>query len=479
MLHVLMVASEMEPYAKTGGLADVCGALPAALSELGVRVTCVLPRYGSIDVAAHGFRRLDQRLDVRLGDVTHHAGVWSADRSDGVTVLLLDAPALYDRRGLYQVGGVDHGDNDLRFAMLSRGALAAARRLRLHPDVVHAHDWQAALTAWVLRHEFGGFIPSVLTVHNLGYQGRFPRGSLHALGIPEHHFTTDGVEFHGMVNLLKAGLVSADRITTVSETYAREILGREQGFGLDGVLRARAGVLSGIVNGADYGVWSPDRDPLIPRRYSASRLAGKADCRAALCAELGLDPGGPPIAGVVSRLATQKGIDLVAGEAPGWLARGLVQLAVLGTGEPHIEEAMRHLGSSWPGRASVSLRYDDALAHRIEAGADLFLMPSRYEPCGLSQLYSLRYGTVPIVRAVGGLDDTVRDVREDPAAGTGYKVREHTGHALTAAMEHAVATWRDSATWRRLVRRGMEEDFSWTRSARRYADLYEQVIADS
>lgn len=479
MLHVVMVTSEMAPYAKTGGLADVCGALPGALVAHGVRVTCVLPRYGSIDAAAHGFRQLDERLDVRIGDVIHRAGLWSVERDDGVTVLLIDAPALYDRRGLYQIGGLDHGDNDLRFAMLSRGALAAIRRLRLHADVVHVHDWQTALAAWALRHEHGGWVPSVLTVHNLGYQGRFSRDSLHVLGIPEHQFTTDGVEFHGMVNLLKAGLMAADRITTVSETYAAEIMRREHGFGLDGVLRARAADVHGIVNGADYGVWSPEVDPHIARPFSASRLAGKAACRKALCAELGLDPDGPPIAGVVSRLATQKGIDLIAGEAPGWLSRGLVQLAVLGAGEPEIEDAMRRLGDAWPGRASISVRYDDGLAHRIEAGSDLFLMPSGYEPCGLNQIYSLRYGTIPVVRAVGGLEDTVRDLGEDPAGGTGFKVREHTGGALTAAVERAAAAWADTAGWKRVVRRAMEEDFSWGRSAARYAALYEELTSGS
>ena len=472
MLHVVMVSSEMTPYAKTGGLADVCGSLPAALVERGLRVTCILPRYRGVDPPAQGFTLLPGRVGVPIGGVWHGAGVWRAERDDGVTVILLEAPALYDRTGLYQLGGVDHSDNHIRFAFLARGALAAIRTLHLHADVIHAHDWQAALLPWVMRREFGGFVPTVLTLHNMGYQGLFPWGALHALGIPPRYFTAEGVEFYGRVNVLKAGILTADRITTVSETYAREILTPEQGFGLDGLLRGRARDLVGIVNGADYSVWNPEEDPHIAAGYSAARLDGKAACRAALCAELGLDPDGPPIAGVVSRMAAQKGFDLIVSEAPGWLERGLVQLAILGAGEPELEGAVHALGARYPGRVGAVLRLDEGLAHRIEAGADLFLMPSLYEPCGLSQLYSMRYGTIPVVRAVGGLEDTVRDVDQEPSKGTGFKLRDHTGYALTVTVERAVRAWHDRARWAAIVRRAMGEDFSWGRSAARYAELY-------
>lgn len=475
MLHVVMVASEMVPYAKTGGLGDVLGALPAALASLGHRVSVVLPRYGSIDPGSWGIERLNVAVRVALGGVVHQAELYRHERDDGVTVYFLDAPALYHRRGLYGTNGQDHPDNDVRFGLLSRGAIEVARVLRLHVDVFHAHDWQASLVPWVLRNELGAFFPSVLTVHNLGYPGLFPAHALHTLGIGSQHFNPAGVEFHGAVNLLKAGLLTAQKITTVSETYAREIRTAEHGWGMEGVLRARGADLVGILNGVDYKVWDPSTDPHVPSRYSAADLEGKRQCKAELRRALSLPDDDVPIIGMVSRLDRQKGFDLILKEAPHWLATGKVQLAVLGTGSPDIEGALAYLASRFPTRVSVMLRYDERMAHAIEAGSDIYLMPSLYEPCGLNQIYSLRYGTIPVVRATGGLNDTVREADLERDTGTGFKFLDYAGPALTSAMERAVAAYADRDAWTRLMRRAMAEDFSWDRSARLYSALYDAV----
>jgi starch synthase len=470
--RILMVASEAAPLAKTGGLADVLGSLPRALRDRGEEVAVVLPRYGGIGL--DGTRRVFNDLRIWFGPACWRADLLSRE-SGGVPVYLVDCPALYDRETLYGPGGVDYPDNHVRFAVLCRAALAVARWL-FRPDIVHGHDWQAALAPVLVRHQFSGDptfygMRTLLTIHNLGYHGLFPREILPEIGLDETLFTSGVVESWGRVGLLKAGILTADHLSTVSPTYAREIQTPEYGFGLDPLLRARAGVLTGILNGVDYAEWSPESDAHIAARYSSRDLSGKAACKRDLLAEFGLsaDELRRPVVGIVSRFTSQKGFDLIA-EVAREIAGLELTLVALGTGDPAYEEMFRDLAAAHPGRVAVRIAYDDRLAHKIEAGADMFLMPSRYEPCGLNQIYSLRYGTVPIVRATGGLDDTIDE-------STGFKFREPSGAALLEAIGRALERWRDQAAWRAMMLAGMARDFSWAASAAEYSALYGRMLA--
>jgi starch synthase len=475
-MEVLFVSSEMVPFAKTGGLGDATGALAAALGRRGVRVTSVLPRYGAIDPVREGFRRIDGVLEVRLHRGRRLVGLWHKQLSLGVDLYLLDDPPLYERVGLYGDAYGDFGDNAVRFGLLSRGAVALARALRWMPDVIHCHDWQAALAAWICARELRRWIPSVLTIHNLGYQGVFGPKAIDDLDLDPRDFAHHGYEFHGTVNLLKAGIVAADRITTVSPRYAREIQTPEQGFGLDGVLRARANTLSGILNGVDYAEWDPSVDPLIPARFDSADLSGKAACRRALLTELGLDaPDGVPVIGMVSRLAWQKGFDLLLESAGRWLPSLDVRLVVLGSGSRAIADRLSGLAAALPGKVAVHIAYDNRLSHLVEAGSDMFLMPSRYEPCGLNQIYSLRYGTVPIVRATGGLDDTISEADLDAATGTGFKFGPYSPDALAWAIHRAVTAFEDREGWQALMLRGMAQDYSWEGPAEAYEHIYNEL----
>ncbi len=474
-MQILFVASEVAPWSKTGGLGDVAGALPRALAARGHAVHVVAPRYGSVDAAAAGFERRDGALRVR-GEPT---ALWVKDGRP--TVHLVEHERYFGgRRGLYGEGGDDYGDNAERFAWFSRAALAVPGALRLRPRIVHANDWQAGLCPWLLRHEHAqdpalSGARSVFTIHNLAYQGVFPKDVVPFLGLPWDAFRLDALEFHDQLSFMKAGLSFADSITTVSPTYAKEILTPEGGHGLDPVLRHRREDLHGILNGIDVDAWDPARDPHLPAHYGARDLAGKAACKAALQRELGL-PVRPdvPLVGMVSRLADQKGIDLVAASLEALLARDL-QLAVLGSGSRAYEEAFSRAAREQPSQVATRIGFDEPLAHRIEAGADGFLMPSRFEPCGLNQMYSLRYGTPPVVRAVGGLEDTVEDF-DGWNRGTGFKFRAYAPQALLLAVRRALDAWRDRRAWRGLVLRGMAQDFSWDRSARSYEALYEQLV---
>ncbi len=474
-MEILFVSSEVAPLSKTGGLGDVSGALPRALAARGHAVTVVTPRYGSIDPLALGFVRRDGAIRVR-GEATT---AWLRPGRPGL-VLVEHERYFGARRGLYAEGEHDYPDNAERFAYLCRAALAAPAALGLRPRIVHANDWQTGLCPWLLRHEHGqdpalAGARSVFTIHNLAYQGVFPKAVLPFVGLPWDVFRWEAMEFHDHLSFLKGGLTFADALTTVSPTYAREILGPEGGVGLDPVLRHRRASLRGILNGIDVGEWDPSADPHLPARYSAGDLSGKAACKAALQRELGL-PGRPgvPLAGMVSRLADQKGIDLVVASLGDLLSREL-QVAVLGAGSRAHEEALRSAAAAAPGRLAVRIGFDEGLAHRIEAGADLFLMPSRYEPCGLNQMYSLRYGTVPVVRAVGGLEDTVEDF-DGWSRGTGFKFRDYTPQAMMLAVRRALETFRDRRAWAGLVERGMAQDFSWDRSARGYEELYAGLL---
>jgi starch synthase len=458
MHRVLMVASEAAPFAKTGGLADVLGALPPALARLGEEVAVLLPLYRGIPLPPAG---PILTLPVQVGPHGYTVAIYETVRHN-IRYLFADCPPLFDRAGIYGEPGGDYPDNHIRFAVLCQAALGVARSV-FRPGVFHAHDWQAGLLPVYLRESltldptfFG--VRCLFTIHNLGYQGSFPASAIADLGLDRRLFHSEGLEFFGRLNFLKAGIVWADAVNTVSPTYAREIQTPEFGFGMDGLLRARASKLSGILNGVDYEEWNPETDRHLPANYSARDLSGKRACKLALLEEIGLplDPDRPLI-GIVSRFAHQKGMDLVAAIAP--LAGAT--LVVLGSGEAPLENSFRSLAASYPDRVAARIGYDEGLAHRIEAGADLFLMPSRYEPCGLNQIYSLRYGTVPVVRATGGLEDTVKEK-------TGFKFLEDLEGALGAALEE----FQDREAWSSRMRLCMAQNFSWDASAAEYRRLY-------
>jgi starch synthase len=473
-LHVAFAAPEMVPYMKTGGLADVCAALPKALGRLGHRVTAFVPRYGAIrfppgDPVA--------RLDVPLDGAQRAAGFYRRAHAPGVEVVFVDYAPFFDRPAPYGENNRDYPDNGLRFAFFARAILEYFRVRGERPDVFHVHDWQGGLLPVYLKAAYWDDpvlrrTPSVMTIHNLAYQGNFGLDLLGVLGLPPHLGTAEALEFHGWASYLKGGIVFAEMVSTVSPQYAREIQTPEFGYGMDGVLRSRSDDLAGILNGVDYDEWDPAADPYIVRRYSARAPAGKAACKADLLRAYGL-PGEPdaPVAGVVSRLVYDKGLDLVVAAGEELLRRPL-RLVVLGTGEAAVQDGFASLAARAPERVAVRFTYDTALAHKVEAGADLFLMPSRTEPCGLTQMYSLRYGTVPIVRATGGLVDTVEDYDPATGEGTGFRFLPPLPGALAAALDRALGVYADRPAWRRLMRRGMSRDFGWERSAAQYVELY-------
>ena len=470
MAKILMVASEANPFAKAGGLADVVGGLAAALGERGEEVAVVLPRYRSVPL--ENARRVWDDLGLWLGPAHYPASAWQVVERQ-VSYYFIDCPALYDRDGIYGGASGDFPDNHIRFAALSQAALAVVRHL-FRPQVLHCHDWQAALaplyihTRWDTDPTFFG-LKTLLTIHNLGYQGLYPKEILPAIGLDDTVFYPDQLEFHGKVNLLKGGIRYSDALNAVSPAYAREIQRPELGFGLDSLLRARSEALSGILNGVDYAEWDPQTDPHLTANYSAADLSGKRASKADLLSEFGLPAENldRPLAGIVARLDSQKGFDLIE-EVACELAAEDFCLVALGTGDPKYERFLQGWAAVNPEKIAVRIAYDNRLAHKIEAGCDLFLMPSRYEPCGLSQMYSLRYGTVPVVRATGGLEDTVDDE-------TGFKFREYTGAALLEAVRAALAAFRDRERWTATMRRGMAKDFSWNASAAEYAALYRRL----
>lgn len=488
-MRILHVASECYPLVKTGGLADVLAALPPAQAALGDDVRLLLPGYPAVLDGLDGARRVRDLSTPWTGPWTDTALVYGTAPS-GVPCYAVDAPGLYRRPGNPYVDaeGRDWPDNHRRFALLGWAAAWLAgpeggRRWR--PDIVHGHDWQAGLAPAYLAFAGGARPGTVTTIHNIAYQGVFPAAVMDELRLPWLAFQVDGLEYYGQLGFLKAGLWYADRLTTVSPSYAAEIMLPEGGVGLHGLLSGRADDLVGILNGVDYGVWNPATDVHLPARYDAADMAGKAACKAALQAELGLeaDPGAPPGAplfGVVSRLAEQKGLDLLLDAADRLIASG-GQLCVLGTGDRWLEDGFRALAARHAGRCAVVVGYDEGLSHRIQGGADVVMLPSRSEPCGLVQMFGLRYGTPPLVRRVGGLADTVVDADAqalDQGRATGFVFDSPTSDALAEAMERAVSLYRDRAAWRRLQATGMAQDFSWAASARRYRDLYGTLFTE-
>jgi starch synthase len=471
-MRIVLAASEVAPFAKTGGLADVAGSLPAALARLGHQVSVFTPYYRQVRRSGARVRRVAS-IFVPVAGQQKEAHIL-AGRLPGapVKVYFVARREFFDRAGLYGPGTYEYPDNLDRYAFFCRAACSAARELELDPHVFHLNDWHTALMAAYLKHVYAddprlSAAAVVFTIHNLGYQGIFPPWKMPITGLPPERFNWQELEFYGQINLLKGGLVYADALNTVSKRYAREIQTREGGYGLEGVLAGRSDRLFGILNGLDDSAWDPASDGLLPARYSPGRMTGKARCRTALRRQMGL--GGPrtrPVLGMVSRLAEQKGLDILVEALPAIMDLP-ADVVVLGSGERRFERALTELADRYAGRLSVRLRYDEALAHLIEAGSDVYLMPSRYEPCGLNQMISLRYGTLPVVRETGGLADTISD------GVNGFTFAEYAPAALLAAVRRAVTMMKRRRDWSAMVERAMRQDWSWKRSAREYLRLYE------
>ena len=474
-LRVLFCASEVVPFAKTGGLADVAGALPKSLAALGHDVRLLLPRYGVIDNKKFPSRKV-RSIAVPLGRKSVSVTVTSSDAIPGVPTYLIDSPKHFSRGNLY--GEPDDGE---RFALFCRAALELVRQHDWQPEVIHGNDWQTGLIPVYLRTVYAedqrlAGVATLHTIHNLAYQGVFEPSVLEAAGLDAGLYTVDNLEFYGQVNFLKGALIFADLLSTVSQTYSREIQTSELGERLEGVLAKRTDDLFGVLNGLDYEEWNPATDPHIAAQYDLSGVARKAESKAALQQRLGL-PQRPevPLFGLVSRLASQKGLDIFCDVLPHLLGLD-AQAAVLGTGEPYYHHLISDLAARYPNKMAAVLDFDNALAHQIYAGCDFFLMPSRYEPCGLGQMISLRYGTIPIVRRTGGLADTITDFDAHTGEGNGFSFKQYSAVALMGAISRALLTMQIRPAWSRLVRNAMSCDFSWDRSANEYVDLYRRAI---
>ena len=491
-MNIVFATSEVAPFAKTGGLADVCGALPIELHRGGHNVAVLMPAYRQVKASGLPIEPLGVKFDIPIGNKIIRGRLLRATLpGSDVPIFFVEQDDYFDRPDLYRHNGEDYKDNCERFTFFSRAVLESIRLLHLQVDVVHCHDWQTALIPAYLHIEYAhthGYenIASLLTIHNLAYQGIFWHWDMLLTGLDWRYFNMHQMEFYGKLNLLKTGIMFADWLTTVSPTYAKEIQTDAFGCGLDGVLRQRSEQLTGIVNGVDYSAWNPSTDAYLPNWPNTAERAnydvgnwqhGKAACKAALQRELGLpELGRTPLVAQIGRLADQKGWDLLLDVMRGWATQMDVQWAVLGTGEPYYHEVLGQLAQEFPNRIAVRLEFNDALAHRMEAGADIFAMPSRYEPCGLNQLYSLRYGTVPVVRATGGLVDTVTDATPEALSrgtATGFTFEANSPSVLEATLRRAIETyWQNADTWRQLVETGMRQDWSWTASSQRYLEVY-------
>lgn len=487
-LNILFISSEVEPFAKTGGLADVSGALPQTIRQLGHEIRVMLPRYGSINerkARLHDMIRMKE-IDIPVGEHTFPASVKSsfiANPQVKVQVYLLDNNTLFGRPGLYvhHETKKDFPDNDARFTFFNRGILEVLKKLGWQPDIIHCNDWPTGLVPAYLKtlyknDPFYKETKTVFTIHNMAYQGTFPHKSFAQTGLPADQDAEHGVIAWGNLNFLKAGLVHADALTTVSEKYAQEIRSSDEyGCGLQGLLEKRKHDLTGILNGVDYAVWDPSADELIPQRYDVRALDLKVENKKILLDRLGLPfDERVPVIGIISRLADQKGFDLI-GEVLDEMIALKVQLVVLGTGEKKYHDLFEKATKKYPRNVGISLTFNEELAHLIEAGSDMFLMPSRYEPCGLNQIYSLRYGTVPVVRATGGLDDTIEEYHASAGTGTGFKFARYESSEMLKALGRAVKAWGDQTGWRKLMKNGMAKDFSWEASARKYIQLYRSL----
>ena len=477
-----MITSEMTPFAQTGGLGEVLSSLPSALVGLGVEVDILMPKYRSITQERFDIEKTNLHVKVDLNANMVSAGLWKLQRSDGPRVFFLEYDEYYDRDELYGDEDGDYKDNAERFVFLARSAIEMALAGDIYYDVFHCHDWQSALAPVYIRTLYAG-VPllaqsaSVMTIHNLGYQGIFWHWDMPLIGVGWEYFNPKFMEFHGHVSFLKSGIVFADKVNTVSQGYCEEILTPEFGFGLEGVLQEKGSDLKGILNGVDYDTWNPEKDPMIVARYGTADLTGKAACKAELQmrADVQVDPKTPVIA-MVSRLSSQKGIDLVEAVMPTLADQG-VQFVLLGTGEDRYQYSFMKLSQKYAENTGIFLSYDYELAHKIFAGADMVMVPSRYEPCGLNQMYAMKYGAIPIVRATGGLRDTVIQYDPEKETGVGFKFDAPEPAALEETILKALDLYRrDPVSWQNLMVRAMKQDFSWERSAREYLRLYEQAL---
>ena len=476
-MKILLASSEVHPYSKTGGLADMVGSIGKAMGKAGHQVGIVTPLYRGIFEKYPEIRKLNWYMDLLLGERRVQAEVWTLEPSEGLTIYFIHQPEFYQRMGLYGENGVDYEDNAARYIFFSKAVTHLARYLPWQPEVVHLNDWQTGLVPLIMLHQklhegWNNLPRTCLTIHNLAYQGIFP-GSQYALtNLPQDYFTLFGAEFYGMLNCLKAGIAYADVLTTVSPRYAREITLPEFGCGLDDLLRKRRRVLHGILNGVDYEEWNTTKNPFLKHPYSLRSMAGKTENKLDLQRELGLPVNADvPLFGSITRLADQKGLDIELGALEEMLSANL-QFVLLGSGAPVYEKAYQQLGRRYPEKVAVRIGFDQGLSHRIEAGCDFYVMPSRFEPCGLNQMYSQRYGTVPIVRITGGLDDTVVDITENAATASGIKFQEYSARALAKSLRKALALFEDPK-WLRIYRKNaMSADFSWDTMMDRYIQIY-------
>jgi starch synthase len=475
-MRIILVGSEMTPFVKTGGLADVVGALSRELAAMGHEIVTFLPLYRALKEKAAAARCVSNNIRVPLGGRNVGGAIYELPLAERQRVVFVRQDEMFDRAGLYGEADRDYADNAARYLFFSKAVVASIPALRFVPDVLHAHDWQAAFvplwwsrtlaSAWRLR--------TVFTIHNLAYQGLFPREQFELTNLPADFFGVKGLEFYGRMNLLKAGLLYSDVLTAVSRHYAEEIQTKEYGCGLEGLLQSQRAKLHGVLNGADYETWNPRTDHHIVANYDVHSLANKVACKRALLETLKLpvERAWAPVIGMVSRIVEQKGYDLVAEAIPQIVMMG-ASLAILGRGDVKLEKRLQKLAEQFPTRLSLKLNFDEVLAHQIEAGADMFLMPSRFEPCGLNQMYSLRYGTVPIVRATGGLADTVEPYDPGTQKGNGFLFDTCALEALLGAVARALGTYRQRQHWVRVMQNGMACDFSWHRSALQYLSLYQ------
>jgi starch synthase len=485
-MKVVYLSSEVVPFAKTGGLADIAGAIPKSIHELGVEIVVLMPLYGIIKESQCPLTRTNTQFDVKIGDKLKSGCVYKGFLPDTqVPIYFLDNEQYYGRKGLYNYPGTtkDFEDNSERFIFFAQGALEVIEKLKLYPDIVHCNDWQTGLVPVYIKTKYAGTecfknTKTVMTIHNIAYQGVFWHWDMNLTGLDWGLFNWKQLEFYGKLNFLKGGIVFGDLITTVSKTYAKEIQTPEYGVGLDGVLLERADDLYGIINGIDYSIWNPETDKYIIANYGINTLNGKQICKRALQRKYNLPQRNVPIIGMITRLTDQKGLDLITNKFQD-LIKTDFQFVLLGTGEQRYHELFQAYAKTFPQKVAVKLTFDEQSAHEIEAGSDMFLMPSRFEPCGLNQLYSLKYGTIPIVRNTGGLADTITDVRSCPASNgkaNGFSFTEYNSDFLLATIIRAMGLFKNKAQWTNLMKNGMTQDWSWERSAKEYIELYKMLV---
>jgi len=484
MLKVLFVSSEAVPFAKTGGLADVSGTLPRALKEIGVDARLVLPFYRMAREQKFNYKLLAEDLEVTLGKQTVKGDIRTLlTEENDCLFYLVEKEEFYDRSNLYGTPKGDYFDNAARFIFFSKMVFALCEKLNFFPDIIHCNDWQSGLIPCYLKTVYRkdprfAKTASIFSIHNVAYQGLFSREAFDLTGLPPELFSIAGVEFWGKISFMKAGIVFADIVNTVSETYSREIQTEEFGYGLEGILRTRKKDLYGVLNGADYEEWNPATDAFIASPYSLEDLTGKLKCKQDLLKAFSLSEEllSVPLLGVISRLADQKGFDLLAQIMDKLMTMDL-GFVLLGTGDEKYNELFTLIGGKYPKKTGIKIAYDNTLAHKIEAGCDMFLMPSRYEPCGLNQIYSLKYGTIPIVRATGGLDDTIQEFNPSSGKGTGFKFKQYDANKLLKTIKKALTLYNDKGKWEKLIKNAMDADFSWKISAKKYVELYRKALA--